>query len=294
MAGTLRTRSALDTLFADNTAGDISAQDLRDFLWSAPILLSRVNSAITTANLTATVNAHHVLDISGMTAQRDLVIPAGTDEGDTISFHLETAAPSTIGYELRLIGDTGVTLNLLGTDRTATADDRFCYYIKGESARLRWDATDSKWLLDGAGDGRIVGRASITNNGSTGTQAISANTLTTINSTVLDTTQYDNGGHVSGSKLYVRRDTEAIVVGHFTCAALSDGEVCDVRFQANTTTDLSLQRHHQGAASIPARNHVWAGPLSRGDYVEMRVQIGQAKDTLAGAHLNRLALAEVR
>jgi hypothetical protein len=33
-----RTRSALQALFADNTAGDISAQDLRDFLVSAPAL----------------------------------------------------------------------------------------------------------------------------------------------------------------------------------------------------------------------------------------------------------------
>ena len=34
MAGTRRSESALDTLFADNTAGDISAQDGRDVITS--------------------------------------------------------------------------------------------------------------------------------------------------------------------------------------------------------------------------------------------------------------------
>jgi len=34
MAGTRRTRAALDTLFADNPSGLIDEVDLRDFLWS--------------------------------------------------------------------------------------------------------------------------------------------------------------------------------------------------------------------------------------------------------------------
>ena len=36
-ADSLRTRSELETLFADNVAGNISAQDLRDFLKSTPV-----------------------------------------------------------------------------------------------------------------------------------------------------------------------------------------------------------------------------------------------------------------
>lgn len=40
MADTIRSISALQTLFADNTSGDISAQDLRDFLVSAANLMA--------------------------------------------------------------------------------------------------------------------------------------------------------------------------------------------------------------------------------------------------------------
>jgi len=221
MAGTLRTRSALDTLFADNVAGDISAQDLRDFLWSAPVLLGRVNSAIVGSNLTATVNYHHVLDISGMTAQRDFVIPAGTDEGDMISFHLETDAPSTVGRELRLIGDTGVTLNLLGTDRTATADDAFRYFIKGEGARLRWDATDSKWILAGQDDGRIPSAflAELTSS----TSALAGSTWHDL---ALDTTVFNKGAAFDTTNNYLspRRDALWQLTNNVLFSAVADGK----------------------------------------------------------------------
>jgi hypothetical protein len=116
--------------------------------------LTRVTAALTTGNLTATVNAHHVLTISGMTAARSFVIPAGTAEGDLISWECITAAPATAGYEMVLIGDTDVTLMLAGTDREATADGAFRYLIAGETGTLRWDATASKWRL--IVDGRIA------------------------------------------------------------------------------------------------------------------------------------------
>jgi hypothetical protein len=118
------------------------------------IKLTRVTASLTTANLTATVNAHHVLTISDMTAARSFVITAGVTEGDLISWECITAAPATAGYEMVLIGDTGITLVLGGTDRTATADASFRYLIAGETGVLRWDATASKWRL--VSDGRIA------------------------------------------------------------------------------------------------------------------------------------------
>jgi hypothetical protein len=117
--------------------------------------------ALVGSNLTATVNAHHVLTISGMTAARSFVIPAGTAEGDLISWECITAAPATAGYEMVLIGDTGVTLTLGGTDRTAAADEAYRYFQVGESGILRWDATASKWRLAKNNDGRIPQSARI-------------------------------------------------------------------------------------------------------------------------------------
>lgn len=49
MPDTIRTRSALQTLLGDNTAGDISAQDLRDLLVSAvPALFTDTISGVDT------------------------------------------------------------------------------------------------------------------------------------------------------------------------------------------------------------------------------------------------------
>lgn len=55
MADTLRTLSALQTLLADNTAGDISAQDIRDFLVSV-YPTGRVLLASQTASSSSTVD----------------------------------------------------------------------------------------------------------------------------------------------------------------------------------------------------------------------------------------------
>lgn len=49
MADTIRTRSSILTLFADNTAGDISPQDLRDFVVSAHGVYGAIYGGSTTA-----------------------------------------------------------------------------------------------------------------------------------------------------------------------------------------------------------------------------------------------------
>jgi len=50
MVDTIRTLADLQTLFADNTAGDISAQDLRDFLVSSMISSGTQNNLATIAS----------------------------------------------------------------------------------------------------------------------------------------------------------------------------------------------------------------------------------------------------
>lgn len=65
MADTKRTLSAITALYADNTAGDISAQDLRDFLISAHGSRA-TNAAAITANDTAdTDDDVMIVDASG-------------------------------------------------------------------------------------------------------------------------------------------------------------------------------------------------------------------------------------
>lgn len=115
--------------------------------------LTRVNTTLTTGNATLSVDTFNVLDIDGMTAQRNAVFPSGAVEGQEIWLYLETNAPTTIGYELVPIGNTGVVLDHQGTESTATEDPKFRLFINGEILGYRWDNTDSKWLL--IHDGRI-------------------------------------------------------------------------------------------------------------------------------------------
>lgn len=106
MSGTVRTLSAIDALFSDNTAGDISAQDLRDFLWSS--LLETDAQSPTTGNITGAAGKHYELDISGLTANRDFTLPASAAVGSMIAVTITTGDPD---YELVLKGAATVTIN---------------------------------------------------------------------------------------------------------------------------------------------------------------------------------------
>ena len=67
------------------------------------------NSAITptTTNVTAAVNTRYFADISGLTADRNFVLPVGT-AGDEIELNITTGDDT---YELVIIGNTGISIN---------------------------------------------------------------------------------------------------------------------------------------------------------------------------------------
>lgn len=147
MVDTVRTLSALQTLLADNTAGDISAQDLRDFLVSA--MLQTTTSTVTTGNVSAVAGTHYELTVSGMTAARNFVLPGSAVVGSEIRVKLVTAAPDD--YSLILIGDTGVTIN---GGSAATEWSRL--FIVDECVTFR-ATSSSNW--DVVYDGRIRSKA---------------------------------------------------------------------------------------------------------------------------------------
>ena len=69
--------------------------------------LTNSSASVTTANITGVVNTRHILDISGMTANRNIVLPSGT-AGDSIEIIIATGDDT---YKLGIIGNTGVTIN---------------------------------------------------------------------------------------------------------------------------------------------------------------------------------------
>lgn len=111
------------------------------------------NSAanVTASNVTGVVGTRHILDVSGMTANRNFVLPAGT-AGDEIEVVLSVGDAT---YSLIIIGDTGITLTGRGTT-TGTATELTRIRITGES--LRFVATSAtNWALVNDGTIKQIG-----------------------------------------------------------------------------------------------------------------------------------------
>jgi len=130
MPDTKRTLSALQALLADNTAGDISAQDVRDFLLSAMLLDSLEVSITTTA--TATLGAMHVC--SGTSANYIVTLPTAVGNGGKfMSFRMSNALTKL------------VTLDANGAETINDSLTRIMH--DGESATLISDGV--QWLKTG-------------------------------------------------------------------------------------------------------------------------------------------------
>lgn len=94
MAETVRTIddfvNASTGLFKDNTAGDISAQDLRDFVWSSQGR-NLDDAGTKTASYTATVGAHARVDMNGAGADFVVTFPGSPVVGDRFAYTLARA-----------------------------------------------------------------------------------------------------------------------------------------------------------------------------------------------------------
>jgi hypothetical protein len=95
------------------------------------------NISPTTANVSAAVNTRYFADISGLTASRNFIVPAGA-VGDIIELNIKTGDDT---YALIVIGDTGITIN---GGSSATEWSRL--FITGETIQLIADTT-SNWIV---------------------------------------------------------------------------------------------------------------------------------------------------
>ena len=120
MADTIRTKSALQTLLADNVAGDISPQDIRDFLVS--VIGSEYRVTVNTATYTLTGNDrtlhvtrtatgtlttdHRVIDIkdAGNNAGTNN-ITVETEAAEKIEFTTDDLPMSSNGMAITLYSD---------------------------------------------------------------------------------------------------------------------------------------------------------------------------------------------
>lgn len=129
--------------------------------------LRRTPASPTTADVTGVPGVLHALDISGLTATRSLILPAGTD-GQRIGVYLSTGGS---GYDLDIRGGTGVTIN------GGAAATKFTCLVQAREYMVFRATGASNWQVDVDGRSDLAWR--VQSDDAT-VQNILSSTLTTV------------------------------------------------------------------------------------------------------------------
>lgn len=223
---------------------------------------SIVSLSPTTSNITASVNTIHLLDVSGLTAERNFVLPSGT-VGDIIEVKIVVGDPT---YELVLIGDTGITIN-----GGIPAREWSRVFITGETVKFVATST-SNWEVDY--DGRIPCIAVFTRTSTSANTTHSADTDTKADWNTLETDR-GNMGDLTNDRANIRRD------GYYKCsgayapaAAITDQKWINIKVWKNGTGGTKVQAvsNRQSAATTSSVCGVSFSPkqhlCTAGNYLE--------------------------
>jgi len=225
----------------------------------------QVAITVTTTDVTAQVNKHHVCTIAGLTAERNFILPAPVNYGagkvaDRIRV---TVTDGDADYELVIKGDTGITIN---GGSAATEWSRL--FIAGETVEL--EATSStNWNV--IQDGRIkqAGRLyrtsaqSVTGGADT---AVQNNNVDYLIGLIADTS--------TSYSLKARRAGRYVATGYTRFAFSSSGYWAEVCFSiAGDFTDPRSGRSYIDGSTnaYPLITHTMPMQLAVGETVAMGV-----------------------
>jgi len=232
--------------------------------------LSNSNISPTTSNVSAAANTRYFANVSGLTANRNFVVPAGA-VGDVIELNIKTGDDT---YALIIKGDTGVSIN---GGSTATEWSRL--FITGEVIQLVADTT-SNWQV--VRDGRIPCVGHLKLSGSDTTNTGGTPTLPT-----WDTKYIDKGeiGDTTNYRFNIRRANNYRVSGSYiSYNVIGAGGYIWVQMYVNS---VEIPGGYIGVAStgtIQSIVPVSTVPCAVGDPVEFKYQtnasnIGILNDT---------------
>lgn len=247
--------------------------------------MTNSNISPTTANVTASVNTRYFADISGLTADRNFVLPAGA-VGDEISINISVGDDT---YELVIIGNTGITIN-----GGAGATEWSRLFITGESVRLIATSTANWFIIsDGrlpsmATFERITSAANTTHSADTDTKA-DWNSIPLNIGTCADTTN---------DRFIARRaGIYECSGGYAPVSAITDQKFVNVKVLKNGSTKIVSASQRQSAATSSSIVGASINPkpvsLAVGDYLEYFFNTEEANKGLlntdyAGAGSNQL------
>lgn len=245
MPDTIRTLADLQTLLADNTAGDISPQDVRDFLVSVHGGGLTPNAqTVTTTDITGAVGQMYVCTIAGLTANRNLTLPSAAP-GQRVGVYI---ADGDDTYSIILIGATSQIIN---GGSAATEWSRV--FIKGECVIFLCIAANT-WIVET--DGRIPQKAVMQR--ATALTGIAESTDTEI--TGYATPYVDNAAiaNPTTGRVTVRRPGVYAAFGRTRLNAASAGAlgagtvaICAIKRDNANNADRFDQYSITGAAGLP-------------------------------------------
>lgn len=219
--------------------------------------LNQVAASPTTADVTGVVGTLHLLDISGLTASRNFILPAVAAVGDRIGVFITTGDDT---YGLILKADTGDSIVADGSTYTATEWTRLL--SSGEMAIFRCTAENSTWVVES----RTLNPLICTMLKTTNTVLTTATaTKFAVNSTSLDTA----GGQAdptTNNRINIRRGGRYQIKADLTAdaTAITGGQVRVYKngaFLFNKASAINA-----AGAAIPADAFY---TLAAGDYLEL-------------------------
>lgn len=198
--------------------------------------LNEIQASPTGAGVTGVVGTMHILDISGLTADRDFTLPATCAVGDRVGVFLKVGDAD---HELLLKPASGDTIN-----GGSTGAEWSRLFITGECVIFRCITADTDWIVEY--DGRIPCHAQLQEDTAT---TVSHNALTKIS---LDAVTFDVGNiaDATNGKLKVRRKNNYAVTGQFSLASIAVDTLVFGRMYLNGTGDVELQRTSNAYATV--------------------------------------------
>ena len=237
--------------------------------------LANSNISPTTGNINASANTRYFADISGLTANRNFIVPAGA-VGDSIELNIKTGDNT---FALIIIGDTGVSIN---GGSTATEWSRV--FITGEVVRLVADTTSNWQVIE---DGRIpcLGLMTLSTNDTTNTAG--EKTLPTWDNKVEDIGEV---GDTTNKRFNIRRAGRYKVSGLYEPAAnVTDAQYTAIIIYLNGSVSGTLiAQSYDMSSAVTTLYSCVIPPVAKlcavGDYLDMYYQtqgtnVGCEKDT---------------
>lgn len=256
--GSLGTPIGADSYVAVQASGPAvkigTHADARDYF-----NMKQSTASPTTADVTGVVNTLHLLDISGLTASRNFVLPATAAVNDLVGVSITTGDNT---HALILKADTGDSIIASTTTYTATEWTRLL--MAGETVFFRCIVANSTWIVEY--DGRIPSYATGYPND------ISTNSAATATVAPLVNAISDSGGMLDTTanfRIDIRRaGNYEVNVSMRGLNALSAAQAQNVYAYKNGAALLSMQIR-TASTSVEQCAVAKDFPLAVGDYIQL-------------------------